>query len=488
MPKQYKREYLNCSHIREVRMILFLLPLCLSCRKFVDIDPPASSITTATAYTNNSSAAAVMTGVYTTMIAAPAISSGYLSMSMLEGLAADELTNYYNNALFNQFYQNALSSTTSGASNNYFWKEIYQEIHVANTVLEGLAGSAGVTPAMKRQLDGEAKFIRAFYHFYAVNAYGDVPLVTTTDYKTNNTISRTPKAQVYEQIIKDLKDAQSELSVGFVDALGNNTTERIRPNRGAAQSLLSRVCLYIGDWTNAKVNADSVINNTSNYALLKDLTTVFKKNSKESIWQLPSVTTGYNTWDARYFILTAAPGTSTFPVAISKNLLSAFESNDSRFSTWLGIYKQNSTTLFYYPYKYTSYQNGTALTEYLMVFRLAEQYLIRAEANAQLGDIAGSQADLNAIRARAGLPPTTASDQASLLAAVLHERQTELFTEWGHRWFDLIRTGNINSVMGSPGNICQVKGGTWNPTWVLVPLPFSELQANSNLTQNPGYN
>ncbi len=113
-----------------------------------------------------------MTGIYSNMIASPALSSGNASISFLEGLAADELTNYYSTiASYTQFYQNALSSSAAGASNSYFWKEIYQEIHVANTVIEGLPGSTGVTPAMKLQLDGEAKFIRAFYHFYAVNIY-----------------------------------------------------------------------------------------------------------------------------------------------------------------------------------------------------------------------------------------------------------------------------------------------------------------------------
>jgi hypothetical protein len=120
-----------------------------------------------------------------------------------------------------------------------------------------------------------------------------------------------------------------------------------------------------------------------------------------------------------------------------------------------------------------------------MVFRLAEQYLIRAEARAQQGNVSGSQSDLNAIRTRAGLPNTTANDKASLLTAIQHERQVEMFTEWGHRWFDLKRTGTIDAVMSV---IAPAKGGgAWNSNKALLPLPLGDLQADQNLTQNPGY-
>src|SRR5690606_19066848 len=110
----------------------------------------------------------------------------------------------------------------------------------------------------------------------------------------------------------------------------------------------------------------------------------------------------------------------------------------------------------------------------------AEQYLIRAEARAQLSNIAGAQADLNKIRIRAGLGETLASSQNELLTAILQERRFELFTEHGHRFFDLKRTGNLDNVLGSkPG---------WNTTDRLFPLPEKELLLNPNLLpQNPGY-
>lgn len=483
------RKILNALFKGRISLILLLFIFSTGCKKFVTIDPPASSISASVAYNSNPSAAAVMSGIYSNM-AGGGISNGDGSLSISEGLSADEITLYLNVTPYSQFYQNALSSSTAGASNNYFWGEIYSMIHVANTVIEGVANSSVVTASMKRQLDGEAKFIRAFFHFYATNIYGDVPVVTSGDYLTNNTIKRAPKTQVYQQIIQDLKDATAELTPGFVDANGNSTTERIRPNKGAAQALLARVYLYYGNltndvsnFTNAKVLADSVIGNALySFSPLSGAGSVFTKNSKETIWQL-APSPGFNTLDAQFFVLTAPP----WFVALSQNLIPAFESNDSRFQNWVGVYTLDNIDSFYFPYKYKVYNYGDPVTEYTMVLRLAEQYLIRAEAKAQLDDISGSQDDLNAVRARAGLPPTTATDKETLITAILHERQIELFTEWGHRWFDLIRTGNINSVMGSPGNVCQSKGGTWDPNKILAPLPLYETQINPNLTQNPGY-
>ncbi len=111
----------------------------------------------------------------------------------------------------------------------------------------------------------------------------------------------------------------------------------------------------------------------------------------------------------------------------------------------------------------------------------------QVEARAQFGE-GNAVDDLDAIRSRAGLPAYTGpADKASLLAAILHERQVELFSEWGHRWFDLRRTGNLDAVMGGAGGVCAAKGGTWKSTAALLPLPLSEILSNPNLTQNPGY-
>lgn len=465
-----------------------------SCKKYVEVDPPVTQIVGAVVFDNNITAAAAMSGVYDELMNSSAnLSGGSASLSLECGLMADELKNYNSgNIAYSQFYMNSLTSTNStGSSNYYFWRELYSQIHLSNAVIEGIAKSTGVTPALKQQLIGEAKFMRAFLHFYAVNLYGDVPLALTTDYLTNNSIGRSPKVQVYQQIIQDLKDAQAALSDNFVDATGLTTTERIRPNKGAATALLARVYLYFGDlsnhdatmYKNAEDQATAVINNTG-YSLTSDLTKPFLANSSEAIWQLKPVNPVYNTYDAYYFVLLAAPGTSRNPVALSTNLVNSFESNDKRFTNWVGS-KTSGTNTYYYPNKYKVGNQNQALTEYLMVFRLAEQYLIRAEARAEQGNVSGAQSDLNTIRTRAGLPNTTANDKASLLTAIQHERQVEMFTEWGHRWLDLKRTGTVDGVMSV---VTPAKGGgAWNPNKALMPLPLGDLQVDQNLSQNPSY-
>jgi len=119
-----------------------------------------------------------------------------------------------------------------------------------------------------------------------------------------------------------------------------------------------------------------------------------------------------------------------------------------------------------------------------MMLRLGEQYLIRSEARSQLNNIPGALADIDSIRSRAGLPILQVSDKASLLKDIYHERQVELFTEGGHRWFDLKRSNSIDSVMTTTSS---QKGSTWSSYKSLYPIPQNEIILDPNLTQNAGY-
>src|SRR5690606_27043726 len=132
------------------------------------------------------------------------------------------------------------------------------------------------------RLLGEAKFVRAFCYFYLVNQFGNVPLIVNTDYKINTVMPRTEKSKVYDLIVTDLVDAQSKLPSNYV------STERIRPNKEAATTLLARTYLYLGKWDLAEAEATKVIKDTR-YRLLGNLNDVFLKNSEEAIWQLQSV-------------------------------------------------------------------------------------------------------------------------------------------------------------------------------------------------------
>jgi hypothetical protein len=448
-------------------------------------------------FSSDISATAAQLAIYTKM------AGESYNMASACGLLSDELTNYSTNALSVQYYTNSLQSV-NGPSR---WINAYNYIYQANAIISSLQSNGHVASFVAGQLIGESKFIRAFWYFYLVNQYGDVPLILSTDYNVNRSASRTPQLQVYQQMVADLKDAQTTLNSNFVGSDdSSSTTERVRPTKGAAAALLSRVYLYMQKYDSAEVMASQVIGNTL-YALCPNISAatgkiyVFQKNSPEAIWQLATpIPQNYFTPDGEFFILNKAPSTtsSSNSVTISAQLMSSFELNDQRKTQWIGKYTTPRAPIvsYYFPYKYQSRDvavtatNPSVATEYVMVLRLAEQYLIRSEARAQQGKLSEAISDLNTIRTRGNnLPPYSGSttDQAAVLAAIMHERQVELFAEWGNRWFDLKRTGQLDAVMGGASGVCQAKHGSWVSTDQLFPIPETEITSDANLRQNPGY-
>ena len=459
------------------------------CSKLVNVTPPITSINTNNVYNDDATASAVLTGLYTNMMNSNSLTSGGLiDLTFYAGLSADELTLLpgLGNATYTGYYTNALTNQNTSSSD--FWNCIYPMIYVANSAIEGLNGSNSLTPAVKQQLLGEAEFMRAFCYFYLVNLYGDVPLVLTTNYVQNSDVERTPEVKVWQQIIADLQSAQNLLSPTYLDGtILNATSQRLRPTKWAACALLARVYLYNQQWANAESESDSVIANTSQFSL-GSLSEAFLASSTEAIWQLQPVVVGRNTPDAQIFIIPSSGPSSQWPVYLSSSLLNDFEQGDQRRLNWVDSVNIGGVT-YYYSYKYKNDTLNSNVDEYEMVLRLGEQYLIRAEAEAEMGGSAinASIADLNLIRKRAGLGSTTASTQSDVLVAIMHERRVELFAEWGNRWLDLKRTGTINAIMGTPGNACAVKGGNWNANWQLYPIQISQIQADPQLTQNAGY-
>jgi len=469
--------------------------LQLACKKLVQVPPPGTQLTSDNVYATNATATSVLTGIYTVLPASSMqIGSTIDAISLVSALSADELIldggAANGNALLVQFYRNALTPGLATASSSTIWSDIYSDIYIANVAIERLGISTGLTFAVRQQLTGEAKFLRAFFYFYLLNLYGNVPLVTKSNYAGNAFAPVASAGLVYNQIISDLSDAQKLLTDNYVgpDAL-SSTSERVRPNRWAAKALLSRVYLYTKNWDSAKILSSEVIGNTGLYGLTV-LNGAFLKNSREAIWQLQPVNAGWNTEDARLFILPASGPTTNsaigYPVYLSNELLSSFESGDQRKAHWVdSVIVSNS--VYYYSYKYKSASINAPITEYVMVLRLAEQYLIRAEAEANEGGskINSAIADLDTIRARAGLPNYSGgNDLVSLSAAILHERQVELFTEWGHRWLDLKRTNGINKAMGMAEGY---KGIAWRPEWQYYPIPLYDITEDPNLVQNQGY-
>lgn len=467
--------YSNARYINNTLLMLLFLSL-VACETYLETDVPDNRIISETVFNDAASAESAVQGVYNQLSRAFFVGGGPNSISVLAGLSADNLRNAVTTQSLREFEQNEISVQNS--YNYDVWTSAYNIIYQTNAVLEGLQASTVLSLEDRHRMEGEIRFIRGFVYFYLVNLYGEVPLVLGTDYRVNATVSSTTTEEVYGQIIDDLETADNLLG-----AFGASTP--LRANANTVKAFLGRVHLYLGDWEAAEHWSGEVIGNPM-YAMEGLLNEVFLVNSTEAIWQISPESTGtaaLHTRDGNFFILEGPPY-SLNPVELTPQLLDVFEEEDDRLQQWIGSFTGDTGT-YYFPYKYkVKYATTGEITEYTMVLRLAEQYLIRAEARAQLGNTTGAIADLDVIRERAGLAliEDTAPNlpMTTLIDSIVLERRRELFTEWGHRWLDLKR-------LGRAGEVLAPQKALWESTDVLYPIAEEEINKNPELEQNPGY-
>lgn len=479
----------------------------IACKKLIAINEPINTLTTKEIFSSDATATSAMAGIYSIMINGPdgglAVNSG--SSVFSEGLAnilatvsSDEMYPFssVSSNTPNVYQTNHLTVTNASAS-PAIWISAYNVIYKTNSVIEGIAASksAALHDNVRAELTAEAKFIRAFCYFYLTNFFGDVPMVLTVDFNKTANLARMPQQQVYQQIIADLKDAQAALATDYSAGSG----KRIIPNKWAATLLLARVYLYTGDYGNAVTQTTNVINNSALFGLEPNLANVFSTTSREAVWQLKQTVTDPLLKNATPEGLLFSPTTTNhhgYPqYCLTNQLLAAFEPGDQRTAIWVDSTDHSEYTalppaITYVPNKYII-GNGNAdasqpVPQYYMVLRLAEAYLIRAEANADnpAGDAGAAIGDLNTIRSRAGLPDLVGSlNTQDMKAAVAKERQVEFFAEWCNRWFDLKRTGQAHNVL----SVIPAKQPWAGDYQLLYPIPQTEITADHFLKQNPGY-
>jgi hypothetical protein len=446
-------------------LLLGLFSLNQSCDGYVEVDQPNSQLISSAVFEDVATANAAMGGLYAKM-RNNGILAGGGGLSLNIGLYADELDWFQTTV--SHFYNNTLTPTEPVVS--AIWNHSYKQVYEANAIIEGVTNSVSLPQASRAQLKGEALFVRALEHFYLMNVFGDIPYVKTTDFVQNSQVSRMPVNLVYENVIADLLEAETLLPEAYI------TAERVRPNRFAVKALLARVYLYKGDFAAAANEASAVIN-SSLYVWETDLNKVFLKASTTTIWQFTPNIAGLNTLEGTTYIFNAGPPSSN---ALKPSFVNAFEPNDQRKVKWVRAVTNGSNT-WYHAYKYKQSTSTGSSVEYSVVLRLAEQYLIRAEARARQGELTNAKSDLNHIRNTAGLGNTTAITDTEIISDIMNQRRFELFTEFGNRFFDLKRSGQIDAVLAlsKPG---------WNTTDQLWPLPAVELNVNPNLNpQNAGY-
>lgn len=398
------------------------------------------------------------------------------------------------------------------------YTQIYEGILRANLVIDYAGKENELTPEEKTRFIAEAKFLRGFFHFLAMQLWGTPPLVTEVKTDLNDLkVGNSTKEALFAAIIQDFKDASDGLPAKWDDAnLG-------RATKWAAKAFEGKVYVWKEDWANA-ITAFEAVKSSGTYSLMSDYLDVHdfqKENNAESIFEIQfgGPFSDDNLWvfdDTHSEAFKASQGTSRVWYwdpsgdapgghmgwyVPSQNLVSEFEAGDARLAA--SVYKAGDT---YYtidgdkiaslPFDPAWSSSGYSIKKYMgernaktsdyspngqaqfnneRWYRYAEMLLLYAEALIRSGKTAEGLAIINNdIRKRAKLGPTTISDP---IKALQHEKRMEMAFE-PHRWFDIVRW-NIGS---------NIFGNKWNSKYVLFPFPQTEIDRNGGkLKQNTGY-
>ena len=374
----------------------------------------------------------------------------------------------------------------AGSDNTVFsdsWNALYNAIARCNDVLANLDVVGDST--LKRQYEGEARFLRALHYFNMVRFWGGVPLIlqpVTTQQAKN--IGRSSVDSVYGAIETDLTRAAALLPAGYT------AVNKGRATAGAALGLLGKVYLTEQKYTQAVTTLKQLIPASTNpygYKLLPNIGDVFNVNNKLNAEILFAVHYDKSILGEGHSFSSYINGPFFDP-----NLLNAYGPTDTR-RALCNIDTLDVNTHVMQKY-YDTYDPTTKLVGYdFNILRYADILLMYAEALNELGYSSDPNSDnfvyLNMVRNRANatpFTPSTLTDQASFRNAVLQERRLELPMEFS-RWFDLIRTNTAAQALQNTGLVKL----TIQPWQYLYPIPASQIEVMHNASifpQNPGYN
>jgi len=465
-----------------MRRIRFLLPAAVlaaavacSTDDVLSVDP-TTVVPADVAITDAVSARAARAGLY------DALQEGsYYGESMVSyvELASD---NAIHTGTFSTYAtQDNMQVTAENTTINAIWVAVYQSIARANAIISKLpTATFNIDESDRDQYIGEAYLIRALGHHNATRLWGDVPIVTEVIASAGQAaeVARSPKAEVYAQILKDLDSAEAYLQVEKEPATMGNI--------GAARALRARVLLYMGDWAGALAAANSVIamgyQLAPNYA---ELFSPFGTATPEDILRVRF--TDQDAGSVSYYYMTKSLG-GRREVGPSTSVRTAFTTNGDTAASSTSAGKPRrvwSLAVDSRGRNYISKFPSVVGTDNIHVIRFAEVLLIKAEAQARLGQLAAAVATLNLVRARAQVFPRiyTTQTQQQVLDWIILERRVELAFE-GDRWPDMIRLGTAVTFANAT---CQAASGTDCPEQALWPIPSQQLDVAPNLTQNPGY-
>ena len=417
------------------------------------------------------------------------------------------------------------ATTTDGRG----WTELYGMIGTCNLLIDVAARPSDdpkLTDSARNQMVASAKFLRALHYFNLVKAYGPV-ILTLHTYSTDTAvrIPRSSLADSYKQIVADLTDAIG----GLPDTYPNVVNQHTRATKPAAQALLAKVYAQEGDYADCLTTCNAVLpsayggSGTGNFSLVGNFADLFDDNNSvnttESFFEIQHVggtnapTRNFATWliAPSDFNLTIPDPFTKFVTPtqdlvkdymnsgdmIRMNGVMVFENNQTDFNGRIfsdnpNHYPTDPTAQI--PYLITRGQHvqggsyAAGGSQSVILLRLADIILLKAEALNNTGNTGGAIPLINAIRARVNLPPTTAASQSDVALAILHERRLE-FAGQGHRWSDLRRFGADYTVnlMNAFTDYLGNKLYTVNANMLLYAIPIAELNSNPACMQNPGY-
>ncbi|WP_343539196.1 RagB/SusD family nutrient uptake outer membrane protein, partial [Sphingobacterium thalpophilum] len=436
---------------------IFYILLFTNCSSFLDVDP-RSSISGDGIIKDETSANAAISGVYDALRSYYSVN--YQSIAYLSG---DNVQWTGSQSQVQEFINHRVNPENGTIASS--WNGIYTTINRANNVINAIANddAAEIPATVKDKVLGQAYAIRGLAYFDLARVWGGVPLITEPTAKVGDNIgiARSTVDQTYQQVINDLNLAEDLLP---------NTTDRFAFTKKTVWALKARYHLYKKNWAEARDYAKLLIEDQSNYELISPYYSFFKNDvtgTKESVFELFYSTNEPNPHRAQWQPQTNG-GTRQW--APADPLIGLLTNPGTAGARSVLIAKDNQNRWYGDLY----YRSTGADPTY--VIRIAELYLIRAEAYAELNEYNLAVEDLNRVRKRALLEnrPFTTS-KSDLLLWIENERRLEFAFE-AHRWFDLVRTGRAQQVLGI--------GESFR---LLLPIPYSQILADPALKQNPGY-
>lgn len=433
--------------------------LMASCTDIMDVYPTAS-IADDQAIKDKTGVQRALTGTYNALQRGGMYGMDFL---IVGDLAADNLKWSGTSQDYGQIENKPIPADNSIVEG--LWAASYDGINRANNILAKLPSIEGLSQEEANEYRGEALFIRALLHYNLAMYFGKAPLKLQPTANLDN-IDQAPSSrnEILQQVAEDLVEARDLLSENKITG---------RANSFSASALLSKVYLTLFHLTgenelavDAITEANRVINE-GGYELELEFADLYGSTpaSRESIFEVVYDLQNFNRL-AQYFFTRNLIG--RYEISPKPAFIESFEEGDERLEGTIWY----DDALLPYGAKYVDVAGGT---DRVYVLRLADIYLIRAEAkaysNAHDDEI---KADIDAVRTRAGLQGTGASGIDLLKLAIEMERNHELAFE-GHRWIDLVRTGRAAQVLGI------------EEKYTVFPIPLSEMQTNNNMSQNTGY-